>query len=49
MGFYWQPAFTPAMSFDGATYGQLTDYTVASYDSQLGMRTLVGRSSTDRP
>ncbi|KAG1845943.1 hypothetical protein C8R48DRAFT_677971 [Suillus tomentosus] len=34
MGFYWQPAFTTAMSFDGATYGHLTDYTVGSYDSQ---------------
>ncbi|KAG1804833.1 uncharacterized protein HD556DRAFT_1437003 [Suillus plorans] len=36
MGFYWQPAFTTAMSFDGTTYGHLTDYTVGSYDSQSG-------------
>ncbi|KAG2086755.1 uncharacterized protein F5147DRAFT_781529 [Suillus discolor] len=49
MGFYWQPAFTTAMSFDGATYGHLTDYTVGSYDSQLGYLNVISSPGAHGP
>ncbi|KAG2052942.1 hypothetical protein BDR06DRAFT_972628 [Suillus hirtellus] len=51
MGFSWQPAFTTNMSFDGTTYsqGHLTDYTVGSYDSQLGYFNAIPSPSLNEP
>ncbi|KAG1869091.1 hypothetical protein C8R48DRAFT_671107 [Suillus tomentosus] len=49
MGFPWQPAFNTDMSFDGATYSHLTDYTVGSHDSQLGYFNVIPSPGTTGP
>ncbi|KAG2744380.1 hypothetical protein P692DRAFT_20878029 [Suillus brevipes Sb2] len=49
MGFSWQPVFTNDMSFDDATHSHFTDYTVGSYDSQLGYYNVIPSPDANGP